>query len=110
MAKLVVLVLSDPKEKRKVMTGLKFAKIAKDSGEFEDVRLIISAQAVDIFKQDDFKDVLDEVKASLQVNVCKMNAEAAGVLKEAEQAGTIVGPVGKDLIALIKAGYEVVSF
>ncbi len=110
MAKLVVLILSDPKEKRKVMTGLKFAKIAKDSGEFEDVRLIISALAVDLFKEEDYRDVINEIRSSLELNVCKMNAEAAGVLKEAEQAGGVVGPVGKELIQMIKDGYEVLTF
>lgn len=110
MAKLVVLVLSDPEEKRKVFTGLRFAKMAKESGELEDVKLIISAQAVGIFKDSAFKDVIEEVKAGVPAMACKMNVEAAGVTEDVESYGIPVAPVGKELIKLIKEGYEVISF
>jgi|Deesub1362A_J573_1020465.scaffolds.fasta_scaffold39461_1 hypothetical protein len=110
MARLVVLVLSGPEDRRKVITGLKFAKMAKESGELEDVRLIISAQAVGIFKDETFKDLIEEVNASVSVKACKMNAEGAGVVKEVEASGVPLSPVGKELIDLIKEGYEVISF
>ena len=110
MSKLVVLVLSDPEDKRKVVTGLKFAKMAKESGELEDVRLIVSAQAVGIFKDPAFRDVIEEVKTAVPAMACKMNADSAGVIKEAEAYGIPVVPVGKELVNFIKEGYEVVSF
>ncbi|GBE02759.1 DsrE/DsrF-like family protein [bacterium BMS3Abin08] len=110
MAKLVVLVLSDPKDRRKVFTGLKFAKMAKESGELEDVKVIISAQAVDIFKDAAFKEVIDEVKDAVSVQACRMNAEGADVVKEVEASGVSLAPVGKELIGLIKEGYEVITF
>ncbi len=110
MTKVVVLVLSDPEDKRKVITGLKFAKMAKESGEFEDVKLIISAQAVGIFKDDSYRDVIEEVKASVNAMACKMNVEATGIVKDVESYGIPIAPVGKELIKLIKDGYEVVSF
>ncbi len=110
MAKLVVLVLSDPKDERKIFTGLKFAKMAKESGELEDVKLVISAQAVGVFKDMAFKEVIDEVKTAVPVMACKMNADAIGVAKEVESYGIPLAPVGKELIKLIKDGYVVVSF
>jgi len=110
MAKLVVLVLSDPKDQRKVFTGLKFAKMAKESGELEDVKLIISAQAVGIFKDPAFKEVIDEARSAVPAMACRMNAEGAGVVKEVESSGIPLAPVGKELIRLVKEGYEVISF
>ena len=110
MAKLVVLILSDPKDQRKVFTGLKFAKMARESGELEEVKLIISAQAVGIFKDLAFKEVIDEVKAAVPVMACKMNVESVGVVKEVESYGIPLAPVGKELIQFIKEGYEVISF
>lgn len=110
MAKLVVLVLSDPKDQRKIFTALKFAKMAKESGELEDVRLIVSAQAVGIFKEDSYKEIIEEVKASVLPMACKMNAEAVGVTGNVESLGIPLAPVGKELIKLVKEGYEVISF
>jgi hypothetical protein len=110
MTKVVVLVLSDPEDKRKVITGLKFAKMAKESGELEDVKLIISAQAVGIFKDSSYREVIEEVKASVNAMACKMNVDAIGIAKDVESYGIPVAPVGKELIKLIKDGYEVVSF
>lgn len=110
MAKLVVLVLSDPKDERKIFTGLKFAKMAMESGELEDVKLIISAQAVKIFKDTAFREVIEEVKSAVPVMACKMNVDAAGVAENAESYGIPLAPVGKELIRFIKDGYEVVSF
>lgn len=110
MTKLVVLILSDPKDERKVFTGLKFAKMAKDSGELEDVKLIISAQAVGIFKDRAYREVIEEVKASVTTIACKMNVDAIGIAKDVESYGVPLAPVGKELIKLIKDGYEVVSF
>jgi len=110
MAKLVVLVLSDPKDQIKVFTALKFAKMARESGELEEVKLIISAQAVGIFKDSAFKEVIDEVRSSVSVMACRMNVEGAGVVKEVESYGIPLAPVGKELIRLVKEGYEVISF
>jgi len=110
MAKLVVLVLSDPRDQRKVFTALKFAKMAKESGELEEVKLIISAQAVGIFKDLAFKEVIDEVRSAVSVIACRMNAEGACVVKEVESYGIPLAPVGKELIRLVKEGYEVISF
>ena len=110
MAKLVVLVLSDPHDQRKIVTGLRFAKMAKESGELQDVQLIVSAQAVGAFKDTAFKEVIDEVKAAVPFMACKMNAEGAGVVKEVESYGIPLAPVGKELIRLVKEGYEVISF
>lgn len=110
MAKLVVLILSDPKDQRKIFTGLKFAKLARESGELEDVQLIVSAQAVGVFKDTAFKEVIDEVKAAVPVMACKMNVESVGVVKEVESNGIPLAPVGKELIQFIKKGYEVISF
>ncbi|MGD2079583.1 MAG: DsrE family protein [Nitrospirota bacterium] len=110
MAKIVVLVLSGPSDKRKVMTGLMFAKMAEESGELEDVKLIISAQAVEIFKEPDFRDVLENVKAALTPTVCKMNAEGAGVAGEVESQGVPLAAVGKELIGLLNDGYKVLTF
>lgn len=110
MAKLVVLILSDPQDKRKVITGLKFAKMSKESGELEDVKLIISAQAVEIFKDMEFKNVIEEVKDAVPVMVCKMNAEGAGVVHEVEPFGIPLAAVGKELVAYVKNGYEIISF
>jgi len=110
MAKLVVLVLSDPKDQRKVLTALKFAKMARESDELEDVKLIISAQAVGIFKDAAFKEVIDEVRSAVPVMACRMNVEGVGVVKEAESYGIPLAPVGKELIRLVKEGYEVISF
>ncbi|MCL4474815.1 MAG: DsrE family protein [Nitrospirae bacterium] len=110
MAKLVVLILSDPKDQRKIFTGLKFAKVARESGELEDVRLIISAQAVGIFKELAFKEVIDEIKSAVPVMACKMNVEGVGVVDEVESYGIPLAPVGKELIRFIKEGYVVTSF
>ncbi|MCL5022765.1 MAG: DsrE family protein [Nitrospirae bacterium] len=110
MAKLVVLVLSDPKDQRKVFTALTFAKMARESGELEDVKLIISAQAVEIFKDSAFKEVIDEVRSAVPVMACRMNVEGAGVVKEVECYGIPLAPVGKELVRLVKEGYEVISF
>ncbi|GAB4406648.1 MAG: hypothetical protein OHK0032_01700 [Thermodesulfovibrionales bacterium] len=110
MAKLVVLILSDPKDERKIFTGLKFAKMAKDSGGLEDVRLIISAQAVGVFKDMAFREVIDEVKSAVSVMACKMNVDAIGAAKDVESYGIPLAPVGRELIKLIKDGYEVISF
>lgn len=110
MAKLAVLVLSGPNDRRKVMTGLMFAKMAKESGGMEDVKLIISAEAVEIFKEPEFKDTLDDVKASLPPMVCKMNAEGAGVVGEVESFGLPLAAVGKELIGMLNDGYEVLTF
>jgi hypothetical protein len=110
MAKLVVLVLSDPKDQRKVFTALKFAKLAKESGDLEEVKLIISAQAVGIFKDSAFKEVIDEVRSAVSVMACRMNAEGVGVVKEVESYDIALAPVGKELIRLVKEGYEVISF
>lgn len=110
MAKMVVLVLSGLSDKRKIMTGLKFAKMSKDSGALEDVKVIISAQAVDIFKDQDYSIVLDELKGSVTTMVCKMNAEGAGVQDEVEASGIPLAPVGKELLTFINEGYQVVSF
>lgn len=110
MAKLVVLVLSDPKDKRKIVTGMKFAKMAKESGELEDVKLIVSAQAVGIFKDESFKEVIEEAKSAVPVVACKMNAEGVGVNKEVESLGIALAAVGKELITYINGGYEVISF
>jgi hypothetical protein len=110
MAKLVVLVLSGPEDRRKVMTGLMFAKMAKESGELEDVRLIVSAQAVDIFKDEAFKNLIQEVNASVSMKACKMNAEGAGVADDVAASGVPLAPVGKELIDFINEGYEVISF
>ncbi len=110
MAKIVVLVLSGPDDRRKVTTGLMFAKIAKESGELQDVKLIISAQAVDIFREADFRDTLEDVKGSLMPMVCKMNAEGAGVVKEVESFGAPLAAVGKELIRMLNEGYEVLTF
>gem|GEM_PF-2309344 len=110
MAGLVVLVLSDPNDKRRIFTGLKFAKMAKDSGELEDVRLIISAQAVGIFKDAAFKEVIEEVKTAVPVMACRMNVDAIDAARDVESYGIPIAPVGKELIKLIKDGYEVVSF
>ncbi len=110
MAKLVVLVLSDPEDEVKVFTGLKFAKMAKESGKLEDVKLIISAQAVKIFKDMAFKEVIEEVKAAVPVMACKMNVEGSGVVKEVESYGVPLAPVGKELIDFINDGYEIISF
>jgi hypothetical protein len=110
MAKLVVLVLSGPEDKGKVFTGLKFAKMAKESGELEDVRLVISAQAVGIFKDSAYKEVIEEVKASVPSMACKMNVDAIGVAGYVESYGIPLAPVGRELIKLINDGYEVISF
>lgn len=110
MAKLVVLILSDPKDQRKIFTGLKFAKMARESGELEDVQLIVSAQAVGVFKDTAFKEVIDEVKAAVPVMACKMNVESVGVIEEVESYGITLAPVGKELIRFIKEGYVVTSF
>ena len=110
MAKLVVLILSNPQERRKVVTGLKFAKMAGEGGELEDVKLIVSGEAVGIFRDTSFKDIIEEVKIAVPVMVCKMNADAAGVAGEVESCGVLLAPVGKELINLIKQGYEVISF
>ncbi len=110
MTKLVVLVLSDPEDRRKITTGLKFAKMAKESRELEDVKLIISAQAVGIFKDSSYREVIEEVKASVPSMACKMNVDATGIAKDVESYGIPIVPVGKELIKLIKDGYEVVSF
>lgn len=110
MAKLVVLLLSGPKERRRVITGFKFAKMSKESGEFDDVSLIISAEAVEIFKDDSFSDVINEARPVLPVKACKMNAEGAGVTNAVNSYGIPLAPVGKELIRMIKEGYEVISF
>lgn len=110
MAKIIVLVLSGPEDRRKAITGLKFAKMARESGELEDVRLIISAQAVGIFKDPAFKDIIDEVKGALPTMVCRMNAESAGVLGEVESSGLPLAAVGKELVRMAKEGYGVISF
>ncbi len=110
MARLVVLLLSDPRDERKVITGLKFAKMAKESGELEDVKLIISAQAVGVFKDAAFKEVIDEVKTAVPVMACRMNVDAIDAARDVESYGIPLAPVGKELIKLIKDGYEVVSF
>ncbi len=81
MAKLVGLVLSDPKDQRKVFTALKFAKMARESDEQDEVKLIISAQAVGIFKDLAFKEVIDEVRSGVSVMACRMNVEGAGCSK-----------------------------
>lgn len=110
MAKIVVLVLSGLNDKRKVMTGLMFAKMAKESGGLQDVKLIISAQAVEVFKEPDFRDTLENVKTSLTPMVCKMNAEGAGVVREVESLGVPLAAVGKELIGMLNDGYEVLTF
>ncbi len=110
MAKLVVLVLSGPENRRKVITGLKFAQMAKESGKLEDVRVIVSAEAVDIFKDEFFKDLIKEVNASVSMKACKMNAEGAGVADYVESSGVSLSPVGKELLDFINEGYEVISF
>lgn len=110
MAKLVVLVLSAPQDQQKVFTALKFAKMARESGELEEVKLIISAQAVGIFKDSAFKEVIDEVRSAVSVMACRMNVEGAGVAKEVESYGIPLAPVGNELIRLVKEGYEVISF
>lgn len=110
MAKIVVLVLSDPKDKRKIITGMKFAKIARESGELDDVKVIVSAQAVGIFSDTDFREVIEEVKAAVPVMACKMNVDAIGAAKDVEAYGIPLAPVGKELLRMINDGYEVISF
>jgi hypothetical protein len=84
--------------------------MAKEGGKLEDVRLIISAQAVGIFKDMEFKEVIEEIKAAVPVMACKMNVEGSGVLKEVESYGVPLAPVGNELINFINDGYEIISF
>lgn len=110
MARLVVLVLSDPKDQRKVVTGMKFAKMAKESGELDDVRLIISAQAIGVFTDKAYKDLIGEVTSAVPSMACRMNADGMGIAADVEASGVPLAAVGKELIRFIKEGYEVISF
>ena len=115
MKKLFVLIVSGPDDPAKVKAGLGFARVAKDSGQVDDVQCCFLADGVDVLVPENlmafeslFNAVIDR---NIFVIACQLHAEQKGIQDQLRDVAHIdLHYVGKDMVDALTQGYEFVTF
>lgn len=103
-SKIVVIISSG--EKAKAMTGLMYARNAKEKGWMEEVKVIFFGPSENLLvKDEDIQDMAIQIGKDEKPMACKALSDRDGISENIEKMGVAVEFVGSIISDLIKDGY-----
>ena len=113
-AKALIIILSGADSPIKIRLGLTLAWRTKNSGAFEDVKLLFFGPSEDFIAKTDDKDILDAYDEVLKNNImpqaCVFIADGFGVSKALQEKKVELVHVGQRIAELMGEGYQPMMF
>lgn len=101
-----VVVIVSTGEKEKAMTGLMYARNAKDRGWMEEVKVIFFGPSENLLvKDEDIQDMAMQIGQNEKPIACKFLSDRDGISENIASLGVDVEYVGTIISDLIKEGY-----
>ena len=106
-----VLVIISSGEKEKALTGLMYARNAKERGWMDEVKVIFFGPSENLLVQDeDIQDMAKQISQTETPVACKFLSDRDGISEKIEEIGVNVDYVGSIISNLIKEGYAPMVF
>ena len=106
-----VLVIISSGEKAKALTGLMYARNAKERGWMDEVKVIFFGPSENLLVQDeDIQDMAKQISQTEKPVACKFLSDRDGISEKIEEIGVNVDYVGTIISDLIKEGYAPLVF
>ena len=106
-----VLVIISSGEKEKALTGLMYARNAKERGWMDEVKVIFFGPSENLLVQDeDIEDMAKQISQTEKPVACKFLSDRDGISEKIEEIGVNVDYVGTIISDLIKEGYAPLVF
>ncbi|MDA8273598.1 MAG: DsrE family protein [Deltaproteobacteria bacterium] len=113
-AKALIIILSGQDSPIKVKLGLNVAWRTKNSGAFEDVKLLFFGQGEDFIVKTDDKEILEAYGEVLKNNIipqaCVVVADGFGVSKALQEKKVELVRAGERIAELMADGYQPITF
>lgn len=106
-----VLVIVSSGEKEKALTGLLYARNAKQREWMDEVKVILFGPSENLLVEDeDIQDLVKQISENEKPVACKFLSDRDGISEKIEEIGVDVDYVGSIISGLIKEGYTPMVF